>query len=88
MFIRVEFRLCDLCVWLSGVRNCSFAFLPLASMKCLGLYYGGSMGFEGVPGFLLSVLLIGVISGLLGVGSMEVHGTIGAFTAYFDGPVD
>ena len=51
-------------------------------------FHGGSMGFEGVPGFLLSVLLIGVISGLLGVASMEVHGTIGAFTAYFDGPVD
>ena len=28
-------------------------------------FHGGSMGFEDVPGFLLSVLLIGVISGLL-----------------------
>ena len=52
---------------LSGVRNCSFAFLWLASMKCLGLYYGSldcGMGFEGVPGFLFSVLLISVFSGL------------------------
>ena len=28
-------------------------------------FHGGSRGFECVPGFLLSVLLIGVISGLL-----------------------
>ena len=28
-------------------------------------FHGGSMGFEDVPGFLVIVLLIGVISGLL-----------------------
>ena len=67
MFIRVEFCLCYLCVWLAGVRNCSFAFLLLASMDPWTVvdFHGGWMGFEGFPGFLLSVLLTSVISGLL-----------------------
>ena len=40
-------------------------------------FHGGSMGFEDVPGFLVIVLLIGVISGLLmDLAGRRFYGTV------------